>query len=103
MSNPYIQHKPRVRHSDVTKALERLNIARGYKYPDVGYVYYADIKGMTAQYRPSCWQIINANGGLRTAYDLQGSTIRKTLANIESHISALKADRSALQTDVTAG
>lgn len=89
-SNPYVQHPPRVRHTDVEKALARLNAARGFKYPDVGYTYYADIKGDGGPPQRRCWTIINDKGGVRQAYDLQAGTMRKIIANIETHLSALK-------------
>jgi hypothetical protein len=74
----------RVRHSDVTKALAEFNRISGLAYPAIGYVYYADVAGMSNVYRPKCYRITNEHGGVSLAYDLQGSTIRKTLANIEN-------------------
>lgn len=78
-----MQSKPRIRPKDIEAALAGLNRMKGLVYPAVGYVYYADVKGDGTNQR-RVYRICNENGGVRIAYDLQGSTMRKTLANIES-------------------
>jgi len=45
------------------RLLDELNAKRGLKYPDVGYTYFADIKGDGFSKR-SVWTIINRGGGV---------------------------------------
>lgn len=71
----------RIRPKDITKAVAELNRARGLTYPAIGYVMYADVCGSGIP-MTRCYRINNADGGVSYAYDLQGATLRKTLANI---------------------
>lgn len=46
-----------------SKLLAQLNAKRGLKYPDIGFLFFADIKGNGTSCN-AIWQIINANGGV---------------------------------------
>lgn len=71
-----------MRKSKIELALDRLNEIRGLKYPDVGYCYYADVKGDGRNIR-SVWRIINAQRGVSYS-EMNGATDAHTLANIEA-------------------
>lgn len=47
----------------IDRLLTELNEKRGLKYPDVGFLYYADIKG-DGQSPKSVWRIMNDQGGV---------------------------------------
>ena len=59
--------------SQTDKLLERLNALRGVKYPDMGYCFFADIKG-DGLGNKAIWQIINENGGVCYATGLNART-----------------------------
>ena len=63
------------------KLLNELNDKKGLSYPDVGYSYFADIKGDGRNIR-SVYTIINENGGVCYNRSLNGETPRKRCANI---------------------
>ena len=71
-----------VRDTHIIDALARLNAARNLTYPDVGYSYYADIKG-DGVYRPRVYTVTNARGGV-THSSMNGATKRKTLERINA-------------------
>jgi len=73
--------KTRIRESHAKAAVKALNDARGLSYPDIGYTYWADIKG-DGRYRPSLWLIINENGGV-TYSVLNQRTLRDTVEALE--------------------
>lgn len=84
----------RVTDSHIREALAELNATNGktYTVPSVkaiGYAYWADIKGDGRNVR-SVWVIVNQKGGVSRS-DLNGGTMRKTLANIERAIVAARA------------
>lgn len=72
----------RVTHNDIKKALDRLNTRLGQYKPDIGFYYYADIKGLGAGYSPYVYRIVNDNGGVSYS-TLNGKTLRETLKNID--------------------
>lgn len=76
--------KKPVRASHINAALKTLNEKRGFAYPEVGYCYYADIKG-DGRNMKSVYSIINASGGVTRSH-LNGYTMRETLGNIERAI-----------------
>ena len=78
-----------VRASHINAALKTLNEKRGFAYPEVGYCYYADIKGNGRNIK-SLYTIINANGGVTRSH-LNGYTMRETLGNIERAIETARA------------
>ena len=71
-----------IRDSHIKAALTRLNDRNKVVYPNVGYAYFADIKGDVV-YRPRVYKIINANGGVAHS-TLNGKTKRETVANIDA-------------------
>lgn len=84
----------RVTDSHIRKALAELNAINGktYSAPNakaIGYVYWADIKGDGRNIR-RVWIIVNEFGGVSRS-DLNGGTMRKTLANIEQAIASARA------------
>lgn len=81
---------PTVRDKHITAALEKLNEVKGLKYRDVGYAYYADIKG-DGQNNRRIWKIINEGGGV-TRSDLNRSTMRETLQAIQQ--ATIEADNA---------
>lgn len=72
--------KKPVRDSHIKAALKTLNEKRGFEYPNVGYAYYADIKGDGRNIR-MVYSIINPGGGV-TRSPLNGYTMRETLEKI---------------------
>lgn len=66
------------------KLLKELNAARGLKYPDIGYSYFADIKGDGRNIR-SIYIIINENGGVCYS-SLNGKTPRERCNKIRRAI-----------------
>lgn len=64
------------------RLLRELNAKRGLKYPDIGYVFFADVGG-DGRYCPRVYKIINADGGV-TLSDLNGATARKRCDNIRA-------------------
>ncbi|UUV43072.1 hypothetical protein RCDORA_99 [Rhodobacter phage RcDora] len=49
------------------RLLAELNAARGLKYPDIGYCYFADVKG-DGTYNPRVYTIVNPQGGVTLSY-----------------------------------
>jgi hypothetical protein len=89
MTSP-VKRKMKMRKCKIDRALDELNAARGKKYPDIGYVYYADIKGNGGVSRRSIWHVIYQNGGV-TRSELNKAYSRATLAAIISTIKGLQA------------
>lgn len=50
-------------HRKIELAVQRLNALRGKRYPDVGSLYYADVKG-DGRFRPRLYVSCNPQGGL---------------------------------------
>ena len=69
------------------RLLAELNAARGLKYPDQGYSYFADVKG-DGTYSPRIWTICNPQGGV-TFSDLNAATPRARCEKIRAAIRAL--------------
>jgi len=63
------------------KLLNDLNHTKGLKYPDIGYSYYADIKG-DGQNNRKVYTIINENGGVTRSCTLNAKSARKRCDNI---------------------
>lgn len=84
--------------SIIANLLKQLNATRGLKYPQIGYTYYADIRGNGVPHR-YVYVIVNEGGGVRYS-DLNGSTPRgtarlvRTMLKQEESISAMM-DREA--------
>lgn len=74
----------RIRDSDVRASIERLNKRNNTVYPNIGYVYYADIKG-DGTHEPRVYKIINADGGVILS-TLNGRTKRETVININATV-----------------
>ena len=66
------------------RLLADLNAARGLKYPDIGYSYFADVKG-DGTYNPRIWTICNQQGGV-TFSDLNAATPRERCSRIRAAI-----------------
>lgn len=64
--------------------LAELNTIRGLRYPDVGYCYFADLKG-DGTYSPRVYTIVNPQGGV-TLSSLNAPTARARCENIRSAI-----------------
>lgn len=73
-----------VRASHINAALKTLNEKRGFAYPNVGYCYYADIKGDGRNIK-SLYTIIRNGVGVTRSH-LNGYTMRETLSNINRAI-----------------
>ena len=82
---------PRVRESHVRAALRELNSLRGLTYPQIGYLFFGDVKGDGA-YKPTIWRICNEHGGVSYA-PLGSKSLRNTLANIRLVIETEKKQR----------
>lgn len=67
------------------KLLARLNELRGLVYPQIGYCYFADIKGDGSN-RKSVWVITNANSGVGYDYECNGASARQRCENIRDAI-----------------
>lgn len=65
-------------------AVTALNAKRGLKYPDIGYMYYANIAGDGRKYR-SLYTIINAGGGVSYS-EFNGKTTRETLKKLNNQL-----------------
>lgn len=74
-----------VRDHHIDAALCTLNAKHGKSYPDIGYSYYADIKGDGRNMR-QVYTIISEGGGVTRSH-MNGATMRKTLTLIEAEIS----------------
>lgn len=74
----------RIRDKDIRAALTTLNAKRGLASGQVGYAYYADIKGDGRNVR-RVWTVISANGGVTYSH-MNGATQRKTLEKINKSI-----------------
>lgn len=70
--------------TQTAKLLKELNALRGRKYPEIGYSFYADVRGDGSN-RKSVYTIVNENGGV-TYSPLNGKTSRETCANIRRAI-----------------
>lgn len=70
------------------KLLSQLNAARGLKYPDIGYSYFADVTGDGRKHR-SIYTIINAGGGV-TYSDMNASNSRGRCDNVRAAITMLR-------------
>lgn len=73
-----------MRKTTTEKFLTQLNIKRGLEYRDIGYSYFADIRGDGRNIR-NVWTIINEGGGV-TYSPLNGSTPRETCDKIREAI-----------------
>lgn len=69
--------------------LGELNAARGLKYPSVGYVYFADIKG-DGQKHYAVWEVITLGGGVRRP-SLNHRSGKVRCAMIRKEIAGIKA------------
>ena len=77
-------------------ALGALNEARGLKYPDIGYLYYANVTGdgRSPAYR-SIWCIVNAEGGIvRSHFNTTSS--KAALALIAFSLTLTKSEAFAV-------
>lgn len=72
------------------KLLNQLNTARGLKYPDIGYSYFADITG-DGRKRRSIYTIINAGGGV-TYSEMNASNPRDRCDNVRAAIAKTGKD-----------
>jgi len=70
--------------SVIDSLLKDYNELRGKKYPDVGYAYFADVRGDGSRIR-SVYTIINTGGGV-TYSELNGKSYNQTAANIRAAI-----------------
>lgn len=70
--------------SKTEKLLGQLNELRGKKYPDKGYMFYADVRG-DGTGRKGCYTIINGDGGV-VANALNGIPPRARCESIRSCI-----------------
>lgn len=62
--------------------LDEINKLNGNaKYPQIGYLYYADIRGDGLNIC-KVYAIMNAGGGVRSAHN--GATAKQTIKNLES-------------------
>lgn len=71
------------------KLIVELNSINGKKYPDVGYFMFSDIQGNGANNK-SVWQVIGANGGVSSAWELNDFNPRKRCAKIRDAIEVSK-------------
>ena len=78
--------------STTERLLEELNAAKGLSYPQVGYSYFADVKGDGRNIR-SVYTIVNAQGGVSYS-PYNAATPRQRCANIRAAI-ALNNRRKA--------
>lgn len=72
--------KTYVRHNHVNDACIAYNEARGIKYPAMGALYYADVKG-DGIYRPCVYVVSSSSGGL-TCLMGASSTLRTKLGRV---------------------
>lgn len=70
------------------KLLNELNAARGLKYPDIGYSFFADVKGDGTN-RRRVYTIINTGGGV-TFSELNAATARQRCDKIRAAITNQK-------------
>lgn len=70
-----------VRDSHIKAALKELNAQKKVKYPEIGYSYYADIKGDGRNIR-SVWSIVGVHGGVTRSH-MNGPTKRATLVKVQ--------------------
>ncbi len=68
-----------MRKSTIDKLCEAINNARRVSYPDIGCLYFADIKG-DGQNRRKVYIITNKNGGVTAVHN--ASTYRQTAQNL---------------------
>ena len=66
------------------KLLKELNEARGLKYPDIGYLYWADVVG-SGIHSPRVYYIINSDGGV-TLSEYNAANAKKRCAKIRAAI-----------------
>jgi len=72
--------------SKTDQLLHELNTIKGLSYPDVGYSYFANIKGDGSRpFRRSVYTIISAGGGV-TYSPLNATSARKRCENIRAAI-----------------
>lgn len=71
--------------------LDYLNEKNGKVYPQIGYVYFADIKGDGRNIK-SVYRIINEGGGVQYATDLNGPTAAKRCAAIRAELQRVAKD-----------
>lgn len=74
-----------MRKCKIDKALDELNAKRGLVYPQVGFLYFADVRGDGDKVNRRVWQIVNASGGI-TYSDLNARLSKLTLAKIRERI-----------------
>lgn len=69
------------------KLLKELNSKNNKSYPEIGYFYFADIKGDGRNIK-SVYQVINENGGVSYAHELNSSNSRTRCKKIRQAIKA---------------
>ena len=79
--------------STTERLLEELNAAKGLSYPQVGYSYFADVKGDGRNIR-SVYTIVNAQGGV-TYSNFNAATPRQRCNKIRAAITAVNDYLSA--------
>lgn len=77
--------------STTERLLADLNRIRGKSYPDIGYSYFADVKG-DGTHNPRVYSIVNADGGV-TFSDLNAATARQRCDKIRAAIEAANRER----------
>jgi hypothetical protein len=73
--------------STIAQLCHTINEARGLKYPDIGYLYFGDIKG-DGRYRRKVWVVTNRNGGVTAVHN--GQHYRETAANLRNILSTIE-------------
>lgn len=73
--------------TETDKLLDKLNERRGVQYPQVGYLYFADIRGDGSNIK-RVYQIINIGGGVSLAHDLNDRNPVKRCAKIRAALAS---------------
>ena len=74
-----------VTHRQIIITLKELMNAKRLEYPNIGYIYYADVKGDSAKYKPQFYAVINGNGGVSGVNHIyKKETMRKTLEHLQT-------------------
>ena len=66
-----------MRKTVIDKLCDKYNRAKGFTYPSIGYLYFADIKGDGTKLNRSIWVIITQNGGVSFSF-LNCKTYKQT-------------------------
>ena len=66
-----------MRKTVIDKLCDKYNRAKGFTYPSIGYIYFADIKGDGTILPRRVWEVITAGGGVSRSV-LNGKTYRHT-------------------------